>query len=528
MMRFAAVLYLSILPGPGAPSLSAAPQGRSQEAQDPDANLFAKLKQKEVLRVINVLRQYATSRRPDLVPLLDSVQLIVPRAAGSDVNASAYRWGRSSIVSINYNLLLAFLVFAELSTAFETHHPEAETAYKQTVVEYEWYLRQRSTRAVGLPWVIYSTRRRYIPDDGISTIAEALRHDIIAWAVLHEISHHILGHTAIDAGTLSLSASRKLELEADVSAFSLSNALGLSLTNLKAFFELQARLEPLLIKHHQEPEEAKSDHPSWATRLRTLTAYMEQHPPPRSAWVAFGADKFVKDERLAGTGLSPYRISSFHYIIPDDPITWANLGFDAIWEASSEFHLSAEDPLLDPVAVSLENGQMNLYSRSDTFLTHVVIASPHDVSSHRTVTMTVVSTGEPHTGNSIVFRDSAFRWETGPSVGGVSLRDFQSSPPKDVILKIVRSMVQVPTLLRPIERSVTNLLRSDGAAYLAYMKGDITTDEYSQSVVHAYQTMAGDLRMILGDEIAAELVTRILDTPYCKVREIRKELVHTP
>jgi hypothetical protein len=505
--------------------LYAAGESRRQQGQRREIDLAAEFKQQEVIPVLDVLREYCKSSRPSLISQLNSVEIVVPKQIGAEANASAYRWGRSDIVTINYPLLLDFMTLAELVAVFATQHPAAESVYNNTVAYYESFLRNVRSANLGVePFIIHKNVEDNISDvlavGSIYEIGKIVRRDIVAWAVLHEISHHILGHTAINTDGLSLSENRKLELEADVSSFGMLNDLGLSLTNLRAFFQLRARLEPLLIKLGREPQEDKSDHPSWATRFRALESYIEKHPPPKSPWVAFGGDKFIEDERVPGT----YRLTSVHCIFPTDPDVWGNLAFDAIWENSMGFNVSAAAPSLYTNAVSLENGQAHLYSRDDVFLIENIIENPLSHSSRTIFAITTVSDGKRHTAISVEPRDSAFRWRPGGSVGGVSLSEFQSSPPKDTLLRIARSIVRDPTILQTVEQSINELIRSDGAALLDYMKGLSTKAQYSEAIRLSYGTLAKDLTTLVGEEDSARFLSLVLESPYCEARGIRREL----
>lgn len=489
---------------------------RPQRTQRAGESLTARFKEEEVTPVLEVLREYAKTRHPALLRQLDSIELVVPEQRGFDANATAYRWGRSDIVTINLVLLLDFTALAELVAVSSTNHPAAESLYHKIIAYYEDFLKNVRPRGMGVePWLIYSRLRNSLSDalhvESIGEIGKIVHRDIVAWAVLHEISHHILGHTVINSNSLSLSDGRKLELDADVSSFRLLNDLGLSLTNLKSFFGLRARMEPMLTKHGYEPQEDTSDHPSWATRLRALESYMEKNPPPKTPWIAFGSDKFVNDERLAGT----YKLSTLHHIFPTEPAAWGNLGFGA-----SQY--------LSPIAVSFENGQAHLYWRSDVFLSHLVIENPYGYTSRSTDTITSVRDGERYTAHDIETRDSVFRWRPGGSVGGVSLSEFQSAPPKDVMLRNARSIVQDPTILHEMERLIAELVKSDGAAFLDYMKGTITEGQYLNALQLSYRRMAKDLRALMGEDHSARFLSVILDSPYYKARGIRREQLGLP
>ena len=478
-----------------------------QQAPEPAESLVATFKKEEVAPVLEVLRKHATARRPDLIRQLDLIELEVPEQRNFNPNASAYRWGRSDIVIINLPLLLDFTVLAELVAVSSTGHPNGESVYNEAVVAYEDYLQHVHPQGMGgEPWIIYSTLRRGLSDalaiDSISKIGKIIRHDIVAWVVLHEISHHILGHTAIDSSGLSLAQNRRLELDADISSFGLLNDLGLSLINLRSLFALRSRMEPLLIKYGYEPQEVKSDHPSWATRLGALDSYMEKYPPRKSPWIAFGSDKFVADERLPGT----YELITIHDIFPTEPTAWNNLGFDAKYKT--------------PVAVSFENGEAHLYWADKVFLGHLVIESPYSYSSRTTLTMTSVSDGKRFTSYGIVTRDSAFRWPPDEWVGGVSLSEFQASPQKDAMLKAARSITQDSAILLAMDGLITEFVKSNDAVFLAYMKGTIAEGQYMNALRLSYKKMANDLTAMIGAANSAELLSFILDSPFYKARGI--------
>lgn len=493
--------------------------GRQQNGQTVDS-LQESYKKEEVMPVLAVLRKYAQRQRPNLIRELDAVELVVPNQPDFPANAESYRWQQSDVVSVNLLLLLDYTVLSDLVAASTTGHPDTQSIVDKTVDYYQQYLNTVHPGGTsGEGYVVLHNLESNISDslayDSILEVGKFIRHDIVAWAVLHEISHHILGHTAANSSQLTLLQIRRRELDADLYSFGLLHDLGFSLTNLRSFFQLRSRIEPLLIERGYTPVEEESDHPSWATRLRTLDQYIAANPPVRSSWVAFGVDKFAVDDRLAATRLAGkyYRLIQEHYILPINPEAWGNVGLSG-------------PPYLMPVAVSIENGQAHLYWRSDVFLSHLAIENPEAYSSSTAFTITTIDDGNDHTAGGTLTRDSAFRW--GPDVsleGGISLAAFQATPVAQSMLDDVRSVIRDPKTLHALDAPVANLVKSTGGAFLSYMKGSISKDQYLNAIQLSYRRFKDGLASLVSQDQATTILQLILASSYYKVIEVHQNQI---
>jgi hypothetical protein len=98
----------------------------------------------------------------------------------------------------------------------------------------------------------------------VRKIAVHIGQQAFAWVVLHEVAHHVLGHTA--RAPANLAESRADELAADRWALETMKRLGLPLWGAHKFLQARAGLEQVERMVGAVPEESLSDHPSWARR----------------------------------------------------------------------------------------------------------------------------------------------------------------------------------------------------------------------------------------------------------------------
>ncbi|MFX0067360.1 MAG: hypothetical protein ACFFC7_35005, partial [Candidatus Hermodarchaeota archaeon] len=113
----------------------------------------------------------------------------------------------------------------------------------------------------------------YLSDEGELQLVERLHLEIaditIAWVILHELAHHMLGHTLREP--INKAQSRNDELAADAWAFKKLTELGICLWGVGQVMSLWSGWEQAReILGIEDPEE-ESSHPSWRTRYQKLT-----------------------------------------------------------------------------------------------------------------------------------------------------------------------------------------------------------------------------------------------------------------
>ncbi len=493
--------------------LSCPPQIQAASSANPQReSLGNKFKEEELIPVLTLMRKYS-QRRPDLFRLLNSAQIIVP-GFYSDPGASSFKIEGYYIVSINLDLLLDYTALSELVALSVAAHPRFESIYQQTLSYYETFLSAFRPGLGAEGYLIISNVRRFLSDateiDYNQEMGKIIRRDIIAWVVLHEISHHILKHTS--QKQLSLSEKRNAELAADLSAAKLLNELGLNLTYVKSFLQVKARMEPVLIQNGYQADEDKSDHPSWTTRFNALKDYMDHNPPIQNAWIGFGGEKFVEEElldrenkKLIKTG--KYELTQMHFLFPADPASWSHRGFDI--PARHEF-----GQWVHAIAVSFENGQAHLYWRSDVFLNHVIIESPYTYTSRITFSITTIANGKKYDAQTILNRDSAFRWhQSNKSFHGIPLVEVQSVSQGALMLKHLSEIVEDKSVLSLAERIINQVVKSEGELFLDYMRGEISRERYAEALRISASKMADELTPLIGKDRSDRFISAELKNP---------------
>ena len=156
------------------------------------------------------------------------------------LNAYARKQKYSDIVAIDIRLVLKTWMSC-YSVAIVLVNPRESI---QALLNIKKYMANKIAESArnGMPrplWIPINFQK-YFSDpfvvEGIVDVAVKINLDISYFIILHEIAHHILGHTMFNP--TSLSQSRDLELEADYWAFRKMNELRISLYSIEWFFTI--------------------------------------------------------------------------------------------------------------------------------------------------------------------------------------------------------------------------------------------------------------------------------------------------
>lgn len=180
----------------------------------------------------------------------------------------------------------------------------------------------------------------------------------VAWAVLHEIGHHVLGHLSASPSTLA--DSRQWEKDADTWAFRRMVDLGYHVYYLHWFFMAREALDDVVLQHGMIPTEAESSHPSYASRRQLLESLydVERAAPVRMlAFIGVGWNE-------NGT---PQPIEAWLARYPDE-----------------DGHIAAS--IVSGSASSLNvfewvDGEVHIYGRGASVATEIVIHDPDKIRS---------------------------------------------------------------------------------------------------------------------------------------------------
>lgn len=162
-----------------------------------------------------------------------------------------------------------------------------------------------------------------------------------AWAIAHEISHHIYRDTQTPAK--SFSEVRKRELRADIRAFELMNNASYSMVLLYRYMHFMASVEQVKKRAGQLKDDQHRTHPFWSERLQALQVFMNENVPPKNRMVIYSTLTYSSETN---------GVSYNMFVLPSSDIE--HMGFLALVGGS-----------FAPVGVErMNNGSVNIYIRN--------------------------------------------------------------------------------------------------------------------------------------------------------------------
>lgn len=461
---------------------------------------------------LNILKIYAHDR-PALQPFLDRIRLTASPEFTRAPEVKAYQLEQSDMVSMDLDYLLEVTSWADLIAVFATEHPEHNSIMKKALDNYQGllWMTAQAKRSYPPPFLVQATD--YLKDStqvqSIKQVGAVIRLDIAIWAIVHEISHHILGHTK-KGNEVPLSQRRLAELDADLYSFGIMKELGFSLKNIHSYFHFREMMKPLLIPYGFEVvEEERNTHPSWRTRSDALDNYMKQILPLKAQWISFRTDKFTSS--LEG---GEYALTSFHLLFPGEPEGWLNHGL-----------LTTNDKTFQ-VGVEFEKGQAHLYSRiiDSGDVMHIIVEDPYNFASRVHIT----KKGRPKRSNSFIFeRDSLFTWHgLTTDFKGTKISEIFAIPQKDLMLSLAKKMAPENSVFPALESIISDAVNKEGEVFLNYMKGEISHDKYFETLHALSDKFANDMKRQIGSEEFSKFLSVYLESPLSKL--VPSELISLP
>jgi predicted Zn-dependent protease with MMP-like domain len=361
-------------------------QQMQAEVERLDKSILDMAMTNHVRPVVDVLQHY-TKSDSTIQGLLSRLTVKVNPTDSYIGNASSYVERRSADVEVDSNLILSIFTLSQLHV-MET----LGDSYQKRIIVFWARYGQDSRVAIRQGWMpsLVLNLDEYVPDplyrefinDASSEEADAA----IAFVVLHEIGHHVLGHTDRYVPghpetlkcNLNFEESRKCELDADHWAFQKLQELRFSMRDVWEYLNRMSHYQADVLAIQdgkKEPAsplrlaeyEKGSDHPTWATRAKALIDEFDVNAHSPAPYIIFKAAEVFN--HTDGTR----NLVEMTLFFPDEKAssTWG-MGY-------VRFNVSRESPDLIPMWVEYRNGQANLIGESGKL--RIVVETPSKFGS---------------------------------------------------------------------------------------------------------------------------------------------------
>jgi hypothetical protein len=449
----------------------------------PSSDALAKqIKRDYVDPVVESLHETAKNDK-SLQMLLDRLELWIDPKLTLDLQpiaeASVRLPGKSAPVRINLWYVYELMNYAEFAAVALTGTELAGEALERFGFDYGAALGQAAAAKEPPPRFSFQFRK-YVQDPGwhvpMDFLTERCFRAALAWTILHEIGHHILGHTQQMPG--SLAESRADETAADLWAFSKMRQFGYGLAPLEAVLAAKEVAEEIRsMIPGMQIQESRSTHPSYSTRHMALNSRFKCDAPPRADVRVYAWTGVVSGKAHMVQVAIPYREAEDY--IASFCMEDSGCGF-RLFEASG--------------------GALKLYGRDSQHLEEITIHEPHALKPRVNIWLKNLRDGmisESTTRGIQVdmpFFASEFR-------DGKTIRQMFEITPRaivgDALMKAgapAASMERVIAVYLETSRRVKQTL-------LSYAKGQLSLIEVRERTRRADLEQADKVRTLLGPSV---------------------------
>jgi len=325
----------------------------------------------------------------------------------------------------------------------------------------------------GVPWSKIDT-------PATNRLAIEIEGHVVAWALAHEVAHHLEGN--VNAKPPSLSTSREWELAADIKAFEILNNTGFSLYLLSYYMKVMARLENMKSRTGKGTPEFLSDHPHWSTRASELQQYMASHPPGMHRWAVYNWYSYTPGQN---------QISDASYILPGNDLE--HLAFLILGESMAM--VGVEKQFNNAAIIYIRDGNM-VYQ-------HQIL----DLSKH--LTSIRIATANGGTTDYLCFRGSVAGTATMDSSGRIS-DAFAYNAIERTQQAIRTANVSFDTRLKA-EQLFEQRTRSLQDHLLDFFRGTLTPAQYQSREMETSTHYDARLKALLGNQQFDQINQAIAD-----------------
>jgi len=211
---------------------------------------------------------------PTINRLLDAVALTVDRRVVSlSPNASASRLNGRPLVQIDLAFVYDMMREADFVAARLITTPASEPVIRKASEDLGRKLRTASLAGLPPPKLSFDIERAGIPPldtELLRLLSQVIQNTTLAWIVLHEVGHHVLGHTLRRPS--SAAESRSDELAADRFGVEALMRIGYSPEPLRDLLKFRAALTQLQRMAGYRVDDANASHPPWDERSDQIDA----------------------------------------------------------------------------------------------------------------------------------------------------------------------------------------------------------------------------------------------------------------
>ncbi len=446
-----------------------------------------------------------------LCDLLTKLQTQVPDELDPDGQPNAWAKGNpvSPIVEIEMNFIVYFYGISKLVAVALAGFNETSQIVRQATYSHWQKLRQAVDSGSETP-VFRFRIEDYTTNLMVIAIVNRLwpyaLNQLMAWAVLHEIAHHYLGHLRPSQvarrnpgneleGT---GISRQLEVEADAWAFSKMQEFGFSMEALAMFFAFESVVEDVLTRLGRG---AKPTHPTFAERRRAIEAFPAvDQPPPANLRL------FVTAVETTNPNTSEPQIVVMEIVIPGEHRTKQALSLAVVFVSDDEI------PMFSPM--EYRGNSIYLYSREPGFRSVHVIENKNAYHSPVIIRVIDESTGREQVsrGSIVQLQLSLFDWHT--KVGPASVNHVLNLDTMSDLRRFLGQLVTDERARRAFEAVVLQSLEAMADVLLSYGKGEISRLQLEQVAARIDSERQRRLESIVGRDVLDALNKRMMADPF--------------
>jgi len=437
---------------------------------------LAKYIQKECTGPVidNLLRRAGGDQ--ELIEWLRQIELWTKPEPPPGIGAGAfatYKAGKP-IVYIDLIYINEMFDYADVASLALTGQENAMSIFIQAFYNYDMSLKSALQNKSPIPRFSFKIDHS-ITDPALKTVAKRLALEAffggIAWVILHEVSHHRLGHT--QKHTFTLKDKRLDELAADRGAFVLMERMGYNLAPLNALFVAKEFAQKLRIRAKIEPPEYGSTHPIYATRNNQLEQLFDVKKATKESMPTF----------LTLVSKSGDSYVAYELIVPRDP--------------DSEGWLFAIASTNEYLPYEWKYGKIFIYGRDEKSRSEIIIHEPDKFAAKATIRIF-----DRHNilieEKSGIFIQVDYAWSQHLQVGPTHVYSIFANSPIKNFRKYISQVEHMPSVINNATQIHLDQLRETRQVLIRYAKGELT-EESIEGLIKTISTKGSEqLQNLLG------------------------------
>ena len=351
----------------------------------------------------------------------------------------------------------------------------------------------------------------------VELLSEKVNREFMAYIILHEIGHHVLGHTKLRK--TSPKRSQELESDADMWALRKLCLLDYSIYGVHLVQKELAKEEDYFDTLSFTSNARGRTHPLWSQRALVsaggCAAKQAKHP--------LILHRAIYGLRSSETGQN--ELIELYILFVRNPEIWATSVAAVVDGGSARFG-----------AVEIKNGSARIFVRSEGKVFTYTLRQPSDVFSDLEFgTIALESGARGSKGSTWTFQDGFSFLYTKESPAG-NLYEIMNTSPMTYAKRAIRQQMLSTSATLKAENIVNESMKGSARLWLRFMKGELSSANFQQALDTHKQQERNSLERIFGTNryqryLAAYLgqktITNLIalglkqaaDTPRIKTRE---------